>query len=221
MNIPVDVLPSAWHWIALLAYIVLSVKVLRRTPWEWLLSQERQHAFLASAVLLLIVWHMMTRVYPGLDYHYLGATLLTLMFGWRIAYLIINLALIGAIFSGLNAWQSLPLNALLMGLLPALVSIGIYHLSERYLPHHFFVYVFVNAFFGAALTLLVVILCAATVMMLGGVYSLQELESEYFPFVPLMLFPEAFLTGMLIAIFVVMRPGWVVTFDDARYLHGK
>jgi uncharacterized membrane protein len=35
------------------------------------------------------------------------------------------------------------------------------------------------------------------------------------------MFPEAFVTGMLITIFVVYHPDWVKTFDDDRYIKGK
>ena len=55
----------------------------------------------------------------------------------------------------------------------------------------------------------------------AGAYTLQDLLSDYLAFVPLMMFSEAWITGMLIAIFVGYRPGWLITFDDSRYLHGK
>ena len=52
----------------------------------------------------------------------------------------------------------------------------------------------------------------------GGVYHLDYLLKEYFPFLPLMMFPEAFITGMLTTLAVVFYPQWVLTFDDAKYL---
>ena len=39
--------------------------------------------------------------------------------------------------------------------------------------------------------------------------------------VVIIAFGEAFLTGMLVAIFVIYRPQWVVTFADADYIEGK
>mgnify|MGYP000449926610 CR=1 FL=1 len=39
-------------------------------------------------------------------------------------------------------------------------------------------------------------------------------------FIPLM-YPEAFLTGAVISIFVIYKPHWISTFDDRRYLHRR
>ena len=44
---------------------------------------------------------------------------------------------------------------------------------------------------------------------------------EYLWYFLLLLFPEAFITGTLITLFVVFRPHWVISFDDRRYLHGR
>ena len=101
-----------------------------------------------------------------------------------------------------------------MGLFPIICSHLFYRLIERYLPKHFFVSIFVTAFLGAGLVLAGTLLLATMIVMLGDIYSRQELSSRYLPFMPLMIFPEAFITGFLITIMVVMRPEWVYTFDD-------
>ena len=52
-------------------------------------------------------------------------------------------------------------------------------------------------------------------------YPDEQLIEESLQYIPLFMFPEAFVTGMLISIFVVYRPNWVTTFDDERYIKGK
>ncbi len=37
---------------------------------------------------------------------------------------------------------------------------------------------------------------------------------------PLMMLPEAMLSGMLMTGLVVFRPEWVATYSDARYVDG-
>jgi len=37
----------------------------------------------------------------------------------------------------------------------------------------------------------------------------------------LLMVPEAFITGIVIALLVAFRPQWVSTFDDNRYLKGR
>lgn len=221
MNLPLDLLPRDWYYLAIGLYVLVLVPALWSAPWERFRKPHTIHVFMGSCVGLLLLWHVTTTEFPGLNYHYLGATLLTLMFGWQLALLGFSLVYLGMLFNGSSDLLTLPLNILLSGLVPILVSQGIYRLVDRRLPNHFFIYLFLNAFFGAALALLVMIGVAAGLLLLAGSYPAEQLLQQYFPFLPLMMFPEAFITGMLTAIMVVMKPGWVGSFDDIRYLQGK
>jgi uncharacterized membrane protein len=115
-------------------------------------------------------------------------------------------------------WFALPWNALLLGVLPITISYGLFRVTDRYLPNNFFIYVFICAFFGAALSMASVILATTTTHYLSGDYNLAYMGYNYVPYGLLMMFPEAFITGMLMSIFVAYRPHWVSTFDDQRYL---
>jgi uncharacterized membrane protein len=44
---------------------------------------------------------------------------------------------------------------------------------------------------------------------------------DYLPFVPFMVFGEGFMTGMLVTGMALMKPQWLTTFDDRRYIAGK
>ena len=44
---------------------------------------------------------------------------------------------------------------------------------------------------------------------------------SYLQVVPLLMFGEAFLNGMLMILLVAYKPGWVATFHDHWYLDGK
>ena len=221
MNYPYGLLPDSWHWIATVLYVLVLLPTLLTAPWQRFQRPETVHVFLGSCVGLLLMWHITTTQFPGLNYHYIGATLLTLMFGWQLALLAFSLVFIGMMMNGSSDWQSLPLNILVMGLVPILVSHAIYRLVDDKLPNHFFIYVFLNAFFGAGIALVAMIGVASGILILGEVYSFTQLTHDYYPFIPLMVFPEGFITGMLISIMVAMTPNWVSTFDDLRYLNGK
>lgn len=221
MNYPYGLLPDPWLWIALAIYTLVFIYTLVTCPWRRIRPNNVMHAYLGSCVALLLLWSIKSAAIPGLEYHYLGATLLTLMFGWRLAFLALSIVLAGLVINGGSDWQSYPMNALTMALLPSLLSYLIYRIVDRYLPNHFFVYIFVNAFFGAALVLAGILMLAALIMLAGGVITWRELAAHYLPFIPLMIFPEGFITGFLLTVMVVMRPEWVTTFDDHRYLDGK
>jgi len=218
MNIPHGMLASSWLWLAFFLYLLVWISVLRTTSWRQLLDKSLSHAFLGTCVLLIALWHISTRQFPGLNYHFLGAALLTLLFRWQLAFVAVNIVLLALLFSGEGQWQTLPLNALTMGLLPILISYGLYRLVESKLPHNLFIYIFINAFFGAALTILIAVSATALILVEAGVYEYSYLQQYYFPFLPLMMFPESFITGMLTTLAVVFYPQWVLTFDDRKYL---
>jgi len=219
MNIPHGMLDQAWLWAGAAIYALAWVAVLRTTPWRRLLDNSLSHGFLGACVLLLVLWHIETRQFPGLNYHFLGATLLTLMFRWQLAFVGMNLILAGMVLNGEAQWQTLPINALTMGLIPILVGYGLFRLVDSKLPNHLFIYIFLNAFFGAAITIAVAVIVSSLLLVSAGVYQFEYLLKDYLPFLPLMMFPESFITGMLTTLAVVFYPQWVLTFDDAKYLN--
>ncbi len=82
-------------------------------------------------------------------------------------------------------------------------------------------YIFINGFLGAAFTLVGVGLAISVVLAVAGAYPGITLFSDYFPYFLLLGFSEAWLSGMVITLFVVYRPNWALTFDDSRYLAGN
>ncbi|MGB5604789.1 MAG: energy-coupling factor ABC transporter permease, partial [Gammaproteobacteria bacterium] len=158
---------------------------------------------------------------PGLGFHHLGATLFTLMFGWPLAIVGLTITMVASLTLQISDWSSLGVNGMLSIIIPVFVSYSILKLSHRYLPDNFFIYIFICAFFGAGLAIASSRLSAISLLALVDTYSNQQLIEEALQYLPLFMFPEAFVTGMLITIFVVYRPDWVTTFDDDRYIKGK
>jgi len=221
MNYPYTLLPDIWQWVLYGLYGAIMLAVLIKAPWRRLLDNEASHVFLGACVGLLLMWLIKADGIPGMDYHYLGATLLTLMVGWRLAMVGMSLVLTAMVYNGMTDWHNFPINALLMGVLPVLVSQAIHYGVQKKLPNNFFVYIFLTAFFGAAIAVASSILTASGLLLASDVHTLHALAWKYLPYTPLMMFPEAFITGMLITLFVVLRPNWVLTFDDERYIRGK
>jgi len=61
----------------------------------------------------------------------------------------------------------------------------------------------------------------SVLLALAGAYPWDYLINDYFPYFLLLGFSEAWISGVVITLFVVYRPNWVLTFDDSRYLMGK
>jgi uncharacterized membrane protein len=224
MNLPDHLLPSSWYWLSHLATLLVLGFALRGSVLSALREPWRLNLLLGACVTLMVLWSIQTGVKPGLNFHVLGATALTLMFGWRLALLALGIVTVGTTLAGINVagnamgWQALSINFLLMGALPVAVSQGIFRFVDRRLPNHFMIYVFLCAFFGAALAMAGTGLGATLVMTLSGAYALDYLSSQYLPYFVLMGWSEAILTGMGVTLMAVYRPAWVCTFDDARYL---
>jgi uncharacterized membrane protein len=110
---------------------------------------------------------------------------------------------------------------MVLAVFPPLVVDRVRWMVDRYLPGNFFVYVFVTAFFGAALTVMATGLFSCGLMWLADVYPVAVLTDDYLPYYFLLGFAEAWLNGALITLMVVYLPHWVGTFDDQRYLLHK
>lgn len=221
MNLASTLFPDYLSWVAHPLFLLVLSYAVYTAPWAQLKVKERQNVIGATLVFLLLIWSMKAGITPGLTFHLLGATLLTLMLGWQLALVGLSLVSAGLVLNDAFDVMSYSLNMLLMAVIPVLISQGVFRLSERFLPHHFFVYVLVDAYFCSALAIGGTI-GISTVLLVGlGPYSYQQLLQEYLPFAPFMLFAEGFFTGMLVAAMVLMKPEWVATFDDRRYLLGK
>ncbi len=140
---------------------------LARAPWAHLADERQLHVFLGTSVGLMLLWTVRAETPMGLGYHYLGATLLTLMFGWRLALAAATLVLLAAAANGAITWAALPVNALTLAALPVAVSHAIYRLAERRLPPNYFVYVFVCGYLGAAAAFVASALAACALLALG------------------------------------------------------
>lgn len=221
MNLPDTLLAEAWYWAAWAAWLPLVVHCARRAPWARLKESEQSHLWLGMIVALVLLWSLKAGVKPGLNLHLLGATAFTLCCGPRLAFIGLSVVLAGVTLNASDGWLGFALNSLLLCGTGVAASWGILRLVERLLPRHFFIYVFVNAFFGSALTVLAVGVAIAAVLVLGDAYGIDYLLGDYLPYFFLLGFAEAWLSGMVMTLFVVYRPSWVATFDDERYLAGK
>jgi uncharacterized membrane protein len=221
MNLPDHLFSGPWLWLGNLLFAAVLGVALWRAPWYHLRDNESTHVWLAMCVGILGLWHLKAGILPGLTLHQLGTTLLCLMFGWQFAVISVALILLGLTLNGGAGWGAFGWNGVVMGLVPILVSLRVYRFVDRRLPNNFFIYIFLAAFFGAGAAMGTTGLASVALLSLSGAYPLDRLSELYLPYYLLLLFPEAFLTGMLMSIFVVYRPQWVSSFDDRRYLHGK
>ncbi|MCL2830545.1 MAG: energy-coupling factor ABC transporter permease [Betaproteobacteria bacterium] len=225
MNITDGILGHYWILLSWAAFAVLFVLALFRAPWRHLSAADedgkagaRFNTWLGFIVALMLLWSMKAGVRPGFALHLLGGTVFTLAFGPWLAFIGLCLVLAGVAANGAISWEYFAVNALVMGALPVFVSNAVLRFSERFLPRQIFVYIFVDAFFGAGLAVLAVGLCSSLLLCAASPYGSEFLFGEYLPVTLLVAFSEAWLSGMMITLFVVYRPQWVASFKDSLYL---
>lgn len=221
VNLQGGAIPAFWLWLGHAAFAGLLAAALLRRPWGWLAPDTRQHAFAGAVVACMLLWSIAGRIGGGPSFHVLGTTVLTLMFGPSLAFIAAALVLVGVTAAGAAGWAAFGVNSLLMAAIPIAVSYAVYRWADRRLPNHFFVYVLVCAFVNGGLAMTASRLAARGLASVAGIPAGEVAASDYLIATVLLAWAEALITGMLITIFVVYRPGWVRLFDDRRYLVGR
>lgn len=197
------------------------VWALWRAPWKHLLAPGLLNVWLGTVVALALLWQMRAEAAPGLYLHFLGVMLLLLEVGPQLAYLgvvAVLLAVTGNVaWQGGANWGFFGLNALLLGLLPVALGWCWVRGVRRFAPRHLFVFIFANGFFGAGVTVVAAGALASLLLAVMGGYTLRTLVDTYWPFLGLVGFAEAWLTGMVVTLIVVYRPRWLFAYDDNGY----
>lgn len=206
--------------IIILAVLLLVKKDSQQALWpKFRNDRSFQHLTYFVMLGLFLLWSAQASVKEGLNIHFLALTTLTMMYGWRSAFIITipvttALALVGKI-----SFAALPEYLLLSSLLSILISYSVFALSYHYLPRNIFVFIFVAGFFNAGLTGSLHLLINSLYIWQLGTYDWTTIMDNYLIFVPLLAFPEGLLNGMALAILAVFRPEWLRVFSDRDYLY--
>jgi uncharacterized membrane protein len=221
LDIPANLLPPVYLWSAGLLYGLLMLVALWSAPWSKIRDNEAQHIFLGTVVMLSLLWVLRGGIQQGLSFHLLGMTLMCLMFEWQFALIAASLVVAIATIAGPAGWEAYAVNLILMGALPVLFTRVFLYASQRLLPHNFFIYVFVNAFFAGGLSILLAGVASAWLQYAAEVQSAASLMRNFVQILPLLMFGEAFINGGTMTLVVAYRPHWVATFHDNWYVSGK
>jgi uncharacterized membrane protein len=221
MQIEASLLDAGWRIATTLAALTALAWAATTAPWRsWLERTDRQHVWLATLVLLALVWSMHAGITPGLSLQFLLVTSLALMHGARLA--LVGLAAVLAsqcvLAGGVAPWTAWGANYVCGAVVPVAFIASLHRLVERRLPHNYFVYFFVTVFAGSMLAFVLAALARIALLAANGTLADRQLAGEFWVYLPLMAFGEAFMNGIVMAVAVVFRPDWVATFDDRLYL---
>tara|TARA_B100001063_G_C16721796_1_gene534034 strand:+ start:278 stop:910 length:633 start_codon:yes stop_codon:yes gene_type:complete len=187
---------------------------------NWLALKEQsvlQHVFYSACLALAVLWSIRAGLSSGLGIHFMGLTAATLVMGWPLALLSGAIGLLCMTIIGLESYAGFAVNFMVSVALPVATSYGVLTLVQRKLPANPFVYIFLCGFFNGAIAILAVACTTSLMLGLLQVYSWEAVYEEYFMYLPLMIFPEAFINGMVVAGVMGTFPHLLSSFNVDKY----
>lgn len=216
--LPAGLLIAPALWLTLILACGLLVITWRGINWPVLRTRPGvQHFFSGAVVVLSLLWSLQAGIRPGLSFHLLGLTAITLLMGWRLALLAGVLVQVVLVVSGKLWWGALAYQSVLLVAVPVLCSYGIWWWVWHRLPHNPFVYILVAGFLNAALVQGITDVVQGLALWAQGIYSLNTVWHDFWRYLPLMMFPEGVVNGMFITGMVVFHSRWLSTFDEHSY----
>jgi len=186
-------------------------------PWRALGGAAPPWPWLAWGALLPAFWGADRYVHIPLALPLSGACLLMLMAGWPLAVLgFLPVAALTLLLTDLDAAGALH-RLVWLGVAPATIAMIIGAMLRRWLPQHLFVYILGRGFLATAVA---GALAGWGALALGGNASGLSGEVQAVG-LWLAAWGDAWLAGMLVAIFVAFRPEWLATYADRIYLPVK
>lgn len=205
--------------LAWLLYLPVLAWAVWRSPWvELFTDNRRQHLLFGTVFALFLLWLVRRDFETGVSYHFIGMTAVTLLLDWPLAILGGLAAQVGLLALGRQDLAALGVNGLLFIGLPVLVTEACAVLVERARPKSPFVYIFCSGFLAAALAALMCLLFALGLLWQEGMFEMPIWLEDFAGYLWLIIFPEAFINGMVISALVVFSPEWLETFNRTRDL---
>lgn len=214
-----ELLSSASLLLGWLIYLPVLFWAIVRAPWVELFSDNRrQHLLFGTVFALFLLWLVRRDFDSGVSYHFIGMTAVTLLLDWPLAIVGGLVAQLGLVLLGRQDLVAVGVNGALLILLPVLITEWVAILVERAQPRNPFVYIFCSGFFAAALSALLCLTLSLTLLWYDGLFAMPEWLEDFIGYLWLLIFPEAFINGMVISALVVFSPEWLETFNRTRYL---
>lgn len=213
---------APWQlWAAWLPFATIFVFCLQRFLRQ---TAPPASAWAMSTTMLALLWLMNVQIdgghLNGMSYHLLALNLITLLLGAPAAFLLGSIWLLafGLLQQGSHFLPVFALNTLWIVLPPIALNAALRRLALRCLPHHVFVYIFINGFITGALGMMLTGLLVACLLNITRVFTSEVAWGSAFPVFFLLSWGEAFLSGILVAVCVAFKPNVLTTFNDEIYL---
>ena len=210
-------------WVGLAIFVFLGA--LLRSPPSIFSKSPLSFLTVAAILFLAIAWNVSPTLpgqahgkFYGLIFHFYGAALLTAMFGPAIALTILFPVAFLGIFVFQGGLIETAQHYLMVCTLPTFFAYFTIQIIQKYIPKHLFVLILGNGYVAAFLS---VVLSGATLLIGETIFTNSgahiDLEGWLLGLI-IIAFMEGSLSGMLLAIFLIFKPNWVSTYNEAAYM---
>ncbi len=184
-------------------------------PWRLLANGGLLSPLLAALVITPWLWALPWLHRMPIQLQLSGACLIGLALGWPLAVPVLcGVAVIAGLIAPLTLQQQMDM-ALWLGIVPVTLSFGLGMALRRWVWKNLFVYILGRAFLGTA----VCMFASGALAQWTGQSLTTAVEPELAMVARwLIAWGDAFMTGMLTAIFVAFRPHWLATWSDRLYV---
>lgn len=217
--------PSDWHaptlWLTNAVVLAMLIWALRSTGLRKVSHTQDALPLGIMGLAQLALPHLSGGVVEGLSFYPLLTGLSAMMFGFRYSLVLAALTQALNVAAGLGYWQNMGISLLVTHVIPALWILAFLALAQRYWAKNFFVYVWINGFFGASFGIVFCDIASAALLVSAGPWSWHYIAQFFLPFGLMMTFPEGFITGAFLTMLVLFKPQWVYTFRDEVYQMSK
>ena len=190
------------------------VTALLAQPWRMLRRTPLITPLLAILVILPWLWALPRLHAMPLQLQWSGACLAVLLLGWPLAVPALTLVALIAALLAQTPMDTMVAQLAWQGVVPATLALVLGALVRRWVGTHPFVYLLGRAFLGTA----VCAFAAATLSQWAG-HGLHGIDPGLALVARwLMSWGDAFVTGLVAAVFVAFRPQWLATWSDGLYL---
>ncbi len=172
-------------------------------------------------VALCGLYMLQADIKPGTAVHWLGVMLTVMMIGPWAAILLLSAVHVFLLLAfSIGGIQTLGFNISVCVLLPVLVASATHYFFYYNFPRIVPVY-FAKVGFGDLLCMLSVDAVLTACLFQWFTYPSFVIWEDFTLLLALMGGMEALISTWIVSLLVCFLPGWLVTFSDEEYLHGK
>jgi uncharacterized membrane protein len=210
-------------WLLILCDVLAGIALLValwRVNWKFISSMATGHQIGVVFILICGLYAIDVGVKPGMTIHWLGVMMTVMMFGPWVAILLLSAVHILFAFAlNIGGIDTIGFNITVSALVPIIIAYSIHTFSYYKWPHIVPIYI---AQVGAGDLLCMLSVDAIMTTLLYTFFDYPGFTiREYSFLLGLMGGMEALISTWVAALLICYLPGWLVTFNDEEYIHGK